>query len=178
MPIMLCAPCRSKSSGCRAIAPIPQFDLLLLPLSAELFRGWQRSRGGRLAAPRRPAAAAQQGGGAAGLWRGAQTVQKAREVRCKKDPCISTHCELGCIRVITRMHPSYRACERHVAHSKGLPACWLAAGCWPAPRLAHEHTRAEHARHARTTRVRLASDAHALTLQHALTSRQKSKMCA
>ena len=68
------------------------------------------------------------------------------------------------------MHPSYRACERHVAHSKGLPACWLAAGCWPAPRLAHEHTRAEHARHARTTRVRLASDAHALTLQHALTS--------
>ena len=115
---MLCAPCRSKSSGCRAIAPIPQFDLLLLPLSAELFRGWQRSRGGRLAAPRRPAAAAQQGGGAAGLWRGAQTVQKAREVRCKKDPCISTHCELGCIRAnsdaseLSRLREACRALKR------------------------------------------------------------------
>ena len=107
----------------------------------------------------------------AGQRRGTRTVQKARhlssgqkarEVRCKKDPCKHA--------LRTRMHPSYRACERHVAHSKGLPACWLAAGCWPAPRLAHEHTRAEHARHARTTRVRLASDAHALTLQHALTS--------
>ena len=39
-------------------------------------------------------------------------------------------------------------------------------------RLAHEHTRAEHARHARCTRARLASDARALTLQHAL-ARQK-----
>ena len=38
-------------------------------------------------------------------------------------------------------------------------------------RPAHEHTRAEHARHARTTRARLASNAHALTRQHALTSK-------
>ena len=38
-------------------------------------------------------------------------------------------------------------------------------------RLAHEHTRAEHARHARTMRARLASHAHALTRQHALTSK-------
>ena len=35
-------------------------------------------------------------------------------------------------------------------------------------RLAHEHTRAEHARHARTMRARLASLAHALTWQHTL----------
>ena len=39
-------------------------------------------------------------------------------------------------------------------------------------RLAHEHTRAQHARHARFTHASLASDAHALTQQHALT-RQK-----
>ena len=38
-------------------------------------------------------------------------------------------------------------------------------------RLAHEHTRAEHARRARTMRARLASHAHALTQQHALTSK-------
>ena len=41
-------------------------------------------------------------------------------------------------------------------------------------RLAHEHTRAEHARHARTTRARLTSRAHALTWQHTLArARQK-----
>ena len=39
-------------------------------------------------------------------------------------------------------------------------------------RFAHEHTRAQHARHARCTHASLASDAHALTQQHALT-RQK-----
>ena len=36
-------------------------------------------------------------------------------------------------------------------------------------RPAHEHTRSEHARHARTMRARLASRAHALMRQHALT---------
>ena len=41
-----------------------------------------------------------------------------------------------------------------------------------AMRPAHEHARAEHARHARCTRARLASDPHAPTLQHAL-ARQK-----
>ena len=41
-------------------------------------------------------------------------------------------------------------------------------------RPAHEHTRAEHARHARTMRARLASRAHALTWQHTLArARQK-----
>ena len=35
-------------------------------------------------------------------------------------------------------------------------------------RPAHDHARAEHARHARTMRARLASLAHALTWQHTL----------
>ena len=41
-------------------------------------------------------------------------------------------------------------------------------------RPAHEHTRAQHARHARCTRASLASDARALTLQPAL-ARQKAR---
>ena len=44
-------------------------------------------------------------------------------------------------------------------------------------RPAHDHARAEHARHARCTRASLASDARALTLQHAL-ARQKQGWCA
>ena len=46
-----------------------------------------------------------------------------------------------------------------------------AAPTLAALRLAHEHTRAEHAPHARTTRARLVREAHALTRQHALTTK-------
>ena len=59
-------------------------------------------------------------------------------------------------------------------HRKRTGMCRVLATAAPALaalRLAHEHTRAEHARHARTTRARLTSHAHALTRQHALTSK-------
>ena len=57
----------------------------------------------------------------------------------------------------------------------GLRHCLGLATATPvlaALRPAHEHTRAEHARHARTMRARLASRAHALTWVHTL-ARQK-----
>ena len=57
----------------------------------------------------------------------------------------------------------------------GLRHCLVLATATPtlaALRPAHDHARAEHTRHARTTRARLASDAHAFTLQQAL-ARQK-----
>ena len=69
------------------------------------------------------------------------------------------------------MHPSYRA-QRGMSHT-GLRLA-TATPALAALRLAHEHTRAEHARHARTMRARLASRAHALTWQHTLArARQK-----
>ena len=57
----------------------------------------------------------------------------------------------------------------------GLRHCLVLATATPtlaALRPAHDHARAEHTQHARTTRARLASDAHAFTLQQAL-ARQK-----
>ena len=71
-------------------------------------------------------------------------------------------------------------CKKHSTarsgglHRKRTGMCRVLATAAPALaalRLAHEHTRAEHARHARTTRARLTSHAHALTRQHALTSK-------
>ena len=63
--------------------------------------------------------------------------------------------------------------QRHVAH-RHCPRLGLttAAPTLAALRPAHDHARAEHARHARCTRVSLASDPRAPTLQHAL-ARQK-----
>ena len=57
----------------------------------------------------------------------------------------------------------------------GLRHCLVLATADPALaalRPVHDHARTEHARHARCTRASLASDPHALTLQHAL-ARQK-----
>ena len=59
----------------------------------------------------------------------------------------------------------------------GLRLATAAMPALAAMRPAHEHARAEHARHARCTRASLASDARALTLQHAL-SRQHARMGA
>ena len=50
-----------------------------------------------------------------------------------------------------------------IAHRLARLGLATAAPALAALRLAHEHTRAEHARHARTMRARLASRAHALT---------------
>ena len=63
--------------------------------------------------------------------------------------------------------------QRHVTH-RHCPRLVLATATptLAALRPAHDHARAEHTRHARTTRARLASDAHAFTLQQAL-ARQK-----
>ena len=81
----------------------------------------------------------------------------------QKDPCISTHC--------AQSRLSYRA-QRGMS-STGLRLA-TATPALAALRPAHEHTRAEHARHARTMRARLASRAHALTWQHTLArARQK-----
>ena len=59
-----------------------------------------------------------------------------------------------------------------VAHRLARLGLATATATLAARRLAHEHARAEHARHARTMRARLASRAHALTWQHTR-SRQK-----
>ena len=62
----------------------------------------------------------------------------------------------------------------------GLRHCLVLATADPtlaALRPVHDHARTEHARHARCTRASLASDARALTLQHAL-SRQHARMGA
>ena len=50
----------------------------------------------------------------------------------------------------------------------GLRLATAAMPALAAMRPAHEHARAEHTRHARCTRASLASDAHALTLQHSM----------
>ena len=62
----------------------------------------------------------------------------------------------------------------------GLRHCLVLATADPtlaALRPVHDHARIEHARHARCTRASLASDARALTLQHAL-ARQHARMSA
>ena len=77
---------------------------------------------------------------------------------------------------VTRLQPSNRVSGQTEQNVRtGLRHCLGLATATPtlaALRLAHEHTRAEHARHARTMRARLASRAHALTWQHTL-ARQK-----
>ena len=63
-------------------------------------------------------------------------------------------------------------CDRFCAHrdflSAALPARLLAALPRACSALAHQHTRPRRIRHARSTRARLAGDAHALTRQHTL----------
>ena len=84
--------------------------------------------------------------------------------------------DLGLLCVCTQrvLHRAQKSCNPSAAKSMSRTGLRLASHASPALaalRLAHEHARAEHARHARTTRARLASCAHALTRQHALTSK-------
>ena len=78
------------------------------------------------------------------------------------------------------LHGAQKSCKKVAIPSaapRGMSRTGLRLASHASPTLAalrpaHEHARAEHARHARTTRARLASRAHALTWQHTL-ARQK-----
>ena len=106
----------------------------------------------------------------------ASTASVGRPVERRDGATLSADELLFTFAVQKALHPhsTARKDERGL-HRKRTGMCRVLATAAPALaalRLAHEHTRAEHARHARTTRARLASRAHALTWQHTL-ARQK-----
>ena len=103
----------------------------------------------------------------------ASTVSVGRPVERRDGATLSADELLYFLLLQCKKHSTARKDERGL-HRKRTGMCRVLATAAPALaalRLAHEHTRAEHARHARTTRARLTSHAHALTRQHALTSK-------
>ena len=94
-------------------------------------------------------------------------LQRASEHSVRRPPRVPLSADelLYFLLLQCKKHSTARKDERGL-HRKRTGMCRVLATAAPALaalRLAHEHTRAEHARHARTTRARLASRAHALT---------------
>ena len=131
--------------------------------SAALVFAWVRWHGQSRAPARRQLAAAVCAGGRCESWL-RLTAWHDLGLLCVY--ARSAFCT-GAVKSCTKLHKAPRGMSRTGLRPRlGLATATPALA---ALRLAHEHTRAEHARHTRCTRASLASDARALTLQPALT---------